>query len=436
MLNVPKLILIELNEINFDAVKYYLDTDTSLPGFQLIFERGFVTTESEMEYENLEPWIQWPSVHTGKTFDQHSVFRLGDFISSSAEQFFEKVEKSGFKVGAISPMNARNNLEQPAYFIPDPWTQTPCDGSFFSRCITDAIVQAVNDNAQSKITVKTFFNLGLALLVLVSPARYISMFNYVIRALGKPWRKALFLDMLLYEIHKTLFKRKNPNFSTLFLNAGAHIQHHYFFNSPFVNFPDLQNPTWYIEKNKDPFLEMLKVYDEMLVDLLNLEDVEVIVATGLSQKPYEKLKFYYRLTDHEDFLVSLGIKFRDVVPRMTRDFLVSFDSFEQALEAENQLSKILVNNNIRLFEEIDNRGKDLFIVLTYPSEISQSTMMTVSGKQLSLSKWVTFVAIKNGEHQSKGFAYFSSGISKLAPLEGSHVSKIHDTVLEFFGVHN
>ena len=149
------------------------------------------------------------------------------------------------------------------------------------------------------------------------------MAKYAFNALGKPWRKALFLDMLLYEIHKTLFKKKEPNFSTLFLNAGAHIQHHYFFNSPYVNSKDLENPSWYINKDHDPFLEMLQVYDGMLADILSLKNIELIIATGLSQKPYEKLKFYYRLSDHEAFLKKIGVEFNTVLHRMTRDFLIS-----------------------------------------------------------------------------------------------------------------
>ena len=429
-----KLIFVELNEINFDVVGYYLEKGDSLPGFQQLIEKGLNITESEYEYEHLEPWIQWPSVHTGKTYDEHSVFRLGDFVNSSSEQFFEKVEKAGFSVGAVSPMNAANKLHNPAYFIPDPWTQTPCDNSFLSNSITEAIVQAVNDNSKSKLTFKTIFNLGLAFIALVHPFRYIPMAIYALKSFGKPWRKALFLDMLLYEIHKTLFKRKRPNFSTLFLNAGAHIQHHYFFNSPFVDSPELQNPSWYVGKDEDPFMEMVRVYDRILLDLLSLPNTELIIATGLSQKPYEKLKFYYRLKDHRAFLEVLGIDFKDAMPRMTRDFLVSFDSVEQASLAEKQLSEILVDNEVKLFEEIDNRGQDIFVVLTYPSEITKDTMITALGKQLSLLDLVTFVAIKNGEHQSKGFAYFSEGISKYAPPQSSHVSKIHDTVLDFFGV--
>ena len=429
-----KLILAELNEINFDAARFYLGNGVLLPGFKKLVDEGLVVTEAESEYKNLEPWIQWPSVHTGKTYDEHKVFRLGDFVNSTQSQFFEKVEKAGFKVGAISPMNASNKLNNPAYFIPDPWTQTPCDNSFLSRSITDAIVQAVNDNSQSKLTFKTIFNLGLAFVTLVNPFRYIPMAIYALKAIGKPWRKALFLDILLYEIHKTSFKRRSPNFSTLFLNAGAHIQHHYFFNSPYVDSSKLKNPSWYIGKDDDPFLEMLKVYDEMLTDLLELQNTEIIVATGLSQKPYDQLKFYYRLKDHASFLEKVGVEFTDVVPRMTQDFLVSFDTEEQALKAEQQLSKILVNKEVKLFEQIDNRGQDIFVVLTYPSEITDKTTISYSGNESSLGDFVTFVAIKNGEHQSKGFAYFSEGISEFAPPQGSHVSKIHNTVLQFFGI--
>ena len=431
-----KLILIELNEINFDSVSYYIDNGESLAGFKELIKKGLVITEAETEYNQLEPWIQWPSVHSGKTYNEHQVFRLGDIVNSNHKQFFEKVENAGFKVGAISPMNAANNLVNPVYFIPDPWTVTPSDQSFFSRSITSAVSQAVNDNSQSKLSIMTIINLGLAFLALVNPNRFIPMVRYAIGSIGKPWRKALFLDMLLYEIHKTLFKRKKAEFSTLFLNAGAHIQHHYFFNSPYVKSPILKNPSWYVNESDDPFLEMLKVYDEMLIDLLNLSDTEVIVATGLSQKPYEQLKFYYRLKNHSAFLNDIGVDFTDVAPRMTRDFLITFDSEEKAIVAEKLLAQILVDNEVRLFEEIDNRGKDLFVVLTYPSEITEETSITISGRSLSLCKYVTFVAIKNGEHQSKGFAYFSEGIAKFAPPQGSHVSKIHNTVLDYFGVPN
>ncbi|MDA8545054.1 hypothetical protein N9L05_04545 [Alphaproteobacteria bacterium] len=430
-----KLIFIELNEINFDVVRHYLKNHQRLRGFEKLFDRGVFNTRAEDEYENLEPWVQWPSVHTGKTFKEHNIFRLGDIVDSSEEQFFEQVEKAGFSVGAVSPMNAANKLKNAAYFIPDPWTQTPSDSSFFSRMITDALVQSINDNSQSKLTLKTIFGLCTAFIRFVKPSKYIPMVKYALSSIGKPWRKALFLDMFLYEIHKTLFLRKNPNFSTLFLNAGAHIQHHYFFNSPYVGSLESKNPSWYVGVDDDPVLEMLKVYDKILEDLLNWPNIEIIVATGLSQQPYKELQFYYRLKDHSSFLKKIGVEFTDLLPRMTRDFLVSFDSPKKAREAEELLSKILVNNEVRLFEELDNRGKDIFAVLTYPSEITDQTKISYLGNEIPLLDYVTFVAIKNGEHQSKGFAYFSDGVSEYAPPDGSHISKINGAVLQFFGIY-
>ena len=47
------------------------------------------------------------------------------------------------------------------------------------------------------------------------------------------------------------------------------------------------NPPWYIIGH-DPILEMLIVYNEMLEELLEFSDGELIVATGLSQRPYEQ----------------------------------------------------------------------------------------------------------------------------------------------------
>ena len=41
------------------------------------------------------------------------------------------------------------------------------------------------------------------------------------------------------------FNKKSPDFSSVFFNAGAHIQHHYYLNSRYVeNLP--KNPDWYI----------------------------------------------------------------------------------------------------------------------------------------------------------------------------------------------
>ncbi|MDC1066132.1 hypothetical protein OAQ86_06915 [Candidatus Pseudothioglobus singularis] len=430
------LILLELNEINFDIVQKYIDTGYDLPGFDSLIGGHLINTVAEDQYKEIEPWIQWPSVHTGLDFDGHKVFRLGDFINSNKKQFFEKVEEAGYTVGAISPMNASNKLKNPTFFIPDPWTQTASDGSLLSSMLSSALSQAVNDNSQSRITFTSLLKLSISFIALVKPLRYTSLVWYAITSLKKPWRKALFLDIFLFEVFKTLLSRKKPNFSTIFLNAGAHIQHHYFYNSPHVENNKLKNPSWYLAKSEDPFLEMIIVYDKIIEKLLNYSDTEIIIATGLSQKPYNHLNFYYRLVNHSSFLDDLGVSYLSVNPRMTRDFLINFKTPEDALYAEKKLSKVFVNNNVKLFNEIENRGDSLFVVLTYSDEITQKTTIYLEDWSSLLKQYVTFVAIKNGEHQSKGFAYFSEGLIKFAPPNNSQVAKIHNTVLNFFEVPN
>jgi hypothetical protein len=426
------LVLIELNEINFDVVKRYIDSGVKLPGFSYIINNQLIETSSESKYDLLEPWIQWPSVHTGLDYSEHQLFRLGDSVNSEIPQIFEKVEQLGFSVGAVCPMNARNALINPKYFIPDPWTKTKSDNSFFSKAITQAISQAVNDNSESKLSLLTLFNLTLAFIFLVHPSRYLTLIKYALLAIGRSWRKALFLDKFLYEIHKTLFRRKAPKFSTLFLNAGAHIQHHYFFNSEHVKSKDLKNPVWYIGENEDPFLEMILEYDLIIEDILAAEDTDLIIATGLSQKPFTKVQFYYRLLRHEEFLKDMGISFSAVHPRMTRDFLITFDSVNSALDAETKLKSILVNNEYILFDEIDNRGKDLFVVLSYPYEINEDTFISINDTKINLEKYVVFVAIKNGMHDQKGYAYFSPAFDSLKPKNLKHVSNIHDSIINYF----
>src|SRR5690606_32663261 len=133
------------------------------------------------------------------------------------------------------------------------------------------------------------------------------------------------------DMHMRRVRGSLPDFSVLFLNAGAHIQHHYFLNSrPISKSVALRNPEWYVAQDEDPIADMLEIYDRLLADYMHRSGCDVIVATGLSQRPYDRVKFYYRLRDHEAFLRMVGLDFTDVVPRMTRDFLVTFADADRA----------------------------------------------------------------------------------------------------------
>src|SRR5262245_32454049 len=133
------LLLLEFNEISFERVAYYCGKGL-LPHLSgLIAERGWSTTSSEHRYEHLEPWIQWVTAHTGLSFAEHGVFRLGDIVDRDLPQVWEQLEAKGLKVGAICPMNAKHRLRAPAFFVPDPWTRTKVTAPRLLRQLNGAI---------------------------------------------------------------------------------------------------------------------------------------------------------------------------------------------------------------------------------------------------------------------------------------------------------
>ena len=78
---------------------------------------------------------------------EHGVFRLGDIVKHDLPQVWECLEERGLRVGAVSPMNAKNRLREPAFFVPDPWTANDHPRFADVKGLYAAVAQAVNENA-------------------------------------------------------------------------------------------------------------------------------------------------------------------------------------------------------------------------------------------------------------------------------------------------
>ncbi len=434
-----KFLLIQLNEINFDLVNKYLFSSRknklqNLKTLKNTFKS--FDTYSEQEYKNLEPWIQWVSINLGKDFNQHKIYRLGDIVNHPQEnQIFEKIENRGFKVGAISPMNAANRLKNPSYFIPDPWTDTYSDDSSFSKRISLMLKQTVNDNASGGLSLKSCFTILEIIFRTFHFKNTLILLKLIFSSIIKPWKKSLVLDYLIHLVHMYFLKKKSPNFSSIFFNAGAHIQHHYLFNSKYIeNYPE--NPKWYVNESSDPIEDMLKVYDQIIGDYLKLFKIgnQILISTGLRQVPYSMKKFYYRLKNHSVFLKNIGIRFLKVYPRMTRDFEIIFDNNLDLIHAKKILENVMLKkNNIKIFSEIEERNKSLFVTLTYPHEIKKDDLVSINDEMnLNFFNEVVFVAIKNGMHDSKGYVFYSPNSNLKTPKEPIHVSELHKMILNYF----
>lgn len=401
-----KTILLGLNELNFDYIKFYIDQGL-LHNFKKLFEvQPPIETVSENDYKLLEPWVQWVTVYTGKVFEEHKVFRLGDIVNHpKLSQIFEELENDGLSVAAVSPFNADNRLIASPFFIPDPWTKTRPSGSRIVKALYQAVHQSVNDNAKEKLNIKSMMALGLGFLLYVPISRWLHYVQTVLSS-NKPGAKAVILDSLLADVHLALWKKYKPDFSNLFLNSGAHIQHHYLFNSEAYN-GNIKNPETYCPERYDPIIQILSEYDKQLGNLLKLKNVKLIVATGLHQQPHEHLTFYWRLKEHVRFAETIGIEnFTNILPRMSRDFLVTFNSELDATNGERLLSSFYASLDDHRIFAVDNRGTSLFVELIYPNDITTDASIYSKVSNVKLERFesfLAFVAIKNGEHNGIGY---------------------------------
>lgn len=427
------LVLLQLNEINIDLVEAYINNGETLPNFKKLLDDGILTTESEAEYEYLEPWIQWPSIYTGKKFVEHGVFRLGDAEKMTGSQIFELVEGRGYQVGCISPINAVNALQSPAFFIPDPWTDTPPDKTFSSRILSSSIATLVNANANRKTPAIAGLKFLCALLLTLSLPALIKLIPSALRSLRRPWRRALFLDLVLVKIFISSYKNKKPDFSSLFLNAVAHIQHHYLYHSKIIEMDDDDRDARFSE---DPILEAYLLYDSLLGELYESVDGSILLASGLSQTIYAEKTFYYRLSSHAQFLKKIGVCFSAVFPRMSRDFLVEFDGTEERDSAKSIISSITLNG-VRLFGQIEAREKQLFVTLDYPNEITNEAITILNRENYSSDFCLddfSFVSLKNAEHRSMGFVHFGGDLSDVEWNDGDGVEGLHNIILDWFPI--
>jgi len=234
-------------------------------------------------------------------------------------------------------------------------------------------------------------------------ANYAEYVRMAAAANRKPWLRAMFLDLLLSDVFIREAEWTRPRFATLFLNAGAHIQHHYMFNSPAYD-GSLRNPQWYVMPDADPVLDVYRLYDRIVGQLQDVfPETRLMIATGLHQDPHPQVTFYWRLKDHAAYLRKIGVPFKRVEPRMSRDFVVYCTGEEEARRAAAVLQSARADCGTPLFE-VENRGSDLFVMLTWPHEIpSDFSYLVGNRRHQGLREEVAFVAIKNGQHNGVGY---------------------------------
>ncbi len=406
----PKLI-IQFNEANFDLIKQY-SLKYELKGFRNIIDNiKNIETTSEKEYSDLEPWIQWYSFYSGKKLSEHQTYHLGDCLNKEHSLFPEKCSKEGMKVGIFGAMNLPPYKDYKIY-IPDAWTNADSDSSISSKLISTTIRKIINSNANLSISFKQL----IGLFILIGIPKSLTDLNMIFNSLKSYIYKsrenlASIFDYFFLKHSLSRVRNKKLDLSLIFLNGLAHVQHHYFLNSEFI---DGINPEWYVKKGKDPLLASLEIYNEMFLDLYRRYEnkYDIWLITGLSQAPFKNPQIYWRFKKHISILKEFFNFEFQVNPRMTRDFEIKTNNEQNLLLIEKFLLGALIKNSenktVKAFDFIDKTSStSIFASFVYDFD-DKDVMLIYNGVKVELKTQLDFVAIKNGGHNQKGYVFSNS----------------------------
>lgn len=455
---MEKILVVEINEVNFDLVEKYV-AEGHLPNFKKFFaEHGYTKTHSESNQNVLNPWVQWITGHTGLNYEEHKVRRLGDMQDKSYEQIWERVERMGKSVGVFVAFNAKNNLKNPAFFLGDPWSREKRVLPKSAQWADDALKQITHDYANGRITISSLFKLLMSSARNLQVKNYFRFIGYLKGYLSRKFYRALLCDLLLSDIFIRMYKRTQPDFATCFVNGAAHVQHHYMFSSKFYE-GDIKNPEWFYKSGLDPLEEVYKLYDYMLGEIVNSvgDNTRIMLMTALSQEAHDRLSIYYRLKDHAQHLDELGVPYLDIQPLMTEDFIVRCKNTADAKKAQQIFESVRTKLDKNIFYTttaddnsrenktsasvyyVDNRNDGSLYIQLKPSSDKYPENFTLyfgENKEIHhFDKQVDFVSIKNAGHRETG--YFSdAGYRKGELPEDIYLNQISGHIAALFGDKN
>jgi hypothetical protein len=350
-----KLILVEFNELTPELMFKFID-EGCLPNFKKFHDSSQVyMTDAQASGNNLNPWIQWVSVHTGLSPKDHGVYRLNEATKCNGEYVWDKLSTVGLKSWICGSMNTSFSDNFKGLLIPDPWSAAvaPYPKGKFDTYF-NFISQSVQEHSAKSIKVsplafmKYMLKSGLSLRTISKIVSH--LFNEKLNK-SLRWKRACILDWLQLDVFKHYYFLENPDFSTFFSNSTAHFQHHYWKSMD----PKIFN------SNKDviaagtakAILSGYKNMDDILGDIVGMVDdnTRLIFCTGLSQKPYLPEnsgddRHFYRLLDEVQLSAKLGItgKF-NFVPVMAEQFHLEFESVQAAESAHQKLKTFKMPNN-------------------------------------------------------------------------------------------
>jgi hypothetical protein len=334
------ILLIEINEITWDLIDPLIAAG-KLPTFARLKREGAWGAPISVDLPpQLDPWITWTTLYTGRTQEDHNVFFLQQPPESiKAPRIWEICAEQGLPVGVYGSLCSWPPRKVKGFYVPD--TFAP-DASTWPASLEP--IQQLNLTYTRSVrlpsdrdTLAFKLKMGLRLMNLGLGAKAITAIlrQFAAEAIDRNtrWRRVALQPLVNFQFFRKLYREYQPRFASFHTNHVAHFQHTYWKAMQ----PDRFLPLPTSEKEKRIFGDAIEygyeTADRLLADVLGLitEETVLVVASSMGQKPYisnlEGGKQIQQLRSHSRLLEILGVKgSARAVATMSDEFTIYADS--------------------------------------------------------------------------------------------------------------
>ncbi len=434
-----RVVLIEFNELSRTLLDRFI-AEGALPNFAAFRARSDVfTTDAGETGATLVPWIQWPSVHTGRPYGEHGIYHLGDAAGCGDPTIAGELSAAGIPVGIFGGMNVPSRSVR-GFRLPDPWepdarTEPPSLQPYY-----DVTAEQVKESSHhGRLTARDA--LKLAVFYARTAFRARTAFAIVRQLIaerfdrGVKWRRAALFDRIQYDVFRALVRRHGVRFASFFSNSTAHYQHLYWRNMEPEGFPDPPDAKDHASL-RDAIRYGYRSMDRLIGEFVrDFPDAILIFATGLSQEPYTgPVIRNYRPIAFEPLLAFLGIEGARIAPVMSQEFHVLCADAPAAEAAERALLALEVDGTRVFAARREDVGVFAGCLYLDPSVMDADAVDTRTGARRRFADLFYLVdGYRSGHHHPEGALWIRTGRPR-AHAEPVSIVDIAPTVLALFGV--
>ncbi len=440
-----KLICLEFNELCPSLLDRWMG-EGKLPNFRRFYQGSsvFTAVAEEENPANLEPWIQWYSLHTGRPNSEHRVFHLTDGPKAGHNDVWRMLMDGSRKVFNCGSMNAKQLDSPGAMFLPDPWCTSekvsPSELEPYQKFISSQVQEnsAGGENPLSK---------GDALRFLWFMATHGLSFDTVKSIVSQlvdektagqdvRWRRAALLDRMQSDVFAHYWRGERPDFSTFFLNSTAHFQHAYWHCA----FPDQfeeRAPQADIDRFQGAIFYGYQMMDRLLERFFALEQegATLMLTTALSQHANTGSDMmFYRPRDVQEILGPLGVKPIRILPVMAEQFSARFATQAEADAAHDKLASLRTEGGRQVFDFSRAPALHVFFGCGIRAKLGGSAVIEgLEGQPKFFDVFRILPSTKSGRHHPDSVLWMKAGQAQVHNAKVS-ILDILPTILDFFGV--